>query len=183
VALCGADPELVMFDWNQPITTAQNGFPRDLPPQQGVNGDWTSPINYADGTLYLRAEIQSGGQPVPKPIMIGYCIWQDDLVGYSFGLEECVSLKGPLQGIPGESLTWEHKVNELNQISQNPLDWTRARHAYGVAIKNTAGIPVSGYGVWDWDGGTENEWYPLDMRITVVAVPYSQTFSGWSNYP
>ena len=40
--------ELVIFDWNKPVTTAQHGFPWDKPPKQ--NGNWVSPVNYAGGT-------------------------------------------------------------------------------------------------------------------------------------
>jgi hypothetical protein len=181
----GAAPELLMFDWNTVITQANHGFPRDLPPIAPANGDWTSPINYANGTLYLRAEIKSGGQPVPKTMFFNYCVWQRDLVtGNDFGLEICtlLSLGGPLQGIAGEVITWNQEISTMAQISQDPIDWTRSRHTYGVAIKNTAGEPVSDFNGWDWFGENPAEWYPLDMRFTVVVVPNGQTFSGWGNY-
>ena len=181
----GAAPELLMFDWNTVITQANRGFPRDLPPLASANGDWTSPINYADGTLYLRAEIKSGGQPVPQTMFFNYCVWQRDLVtGNNFGLEICTLLQlgGPLQGTAGEVITWNQKISNMAQISQDPIDWTRNRHTYGVAIKNTAGDPVSDFNGWNWFGEDPTEWYPLDMRFTVVVVPNGQTFSGWANY-
>jgi hypothetical protein len=113
-----------------------------------------------------------------------YCIWQKDLVtGNNFGLEECVHLSQSLVGNVGNELTWSENVNSMAQISDDPLDWTRARHAYGIAIKNTAGNPISDFVVgWDWFGEDPDEWYPLDVRFTVVVVPNGQTFSGWGNY-
>ena len=179
----GDAPELLMFDWNTVVTEANHGFPRDLPPMVSANGDWTSPVNYATGTFYLRAEIKSGGQPVPQTMRFNFCIWQKDLVtGNNFGLEECVHLSSSLVGNVGNELTWTGQVDSMAQISDDPLDWTRIRHAYGIAIKNTAKNPVSDYLGWDWFGEDPTEWYPLDVRFTVVVVPNGQTFSGWGNY-
>ncbi len=177
--------ELLMFDWNTVITSSNHGFPRDLPPKSSANGDWTSPINYAGGTLYLRAEIKSGGQPVSQTMQFNYCVWQKDLAtGENFGLEACtlLSLGGPLQGTAGEVITWSQKISNMTQVSNDPLEWSRGRHSYGVAIKNSAGNPVSDYKDWDWYGEDPAEWYPLDMRFTVVVVPNGQSFSGWNNY-
>jgi hypothetical protein len=179
----GDDPELLMFDWNTVITQADHGFPRDLPPIASANGDWTGPVNYADGTLYLRAEIKSGGQPVPKEMRFNYCVWQKDLItDNDFGLEACVKLSQILQGNSGEVITWNKQISNLTQVSQDPIDWARDRFTYGVAIKNTAKDPVSDYRGWNWNGEDPTEWYPLDMRFTVVVVPNGQTFSGWNNY-
>ena len=46
--------QLEVFDWNGNVTEANRGFPWNQPPKE--NGDWTSPVNYAEGTLYVRAE-------------------------------------------------------------------------------------------------------------------------------
>jgi hypothetical protein len=48
--------ELLVYDWNRPVTTSQSGFPR-TPPREAANGDWTAPVNFADGVLYFRVEI------------------------------------------------------------------------------------------------------------------------------
>ncbi len=175
--------ELLMFDWNTVITKRNHGFPRDKPPKQAANGNWKSPINYANGTLYLRAKITNGGQPISQTMRFNYCVWQKDLVsGNNFGLEACVHLSQPLQGNVGNTITWSQKISSMAQISSAPLDWTRARFAYGVAIKNTAQDPVSDYKNWNWNGENPDAWYPLYMRFTVVVVPNGQTFSGWGNY-
>jgi len=166
-----------MFDWNTVITTANHGFPRDLPPRGGSNGNWISPVNYAEGTLYLRAEIKSGGQPVAQTMFFNYCVWQDN-----FTLEICTHLKGPLQGSSGGMLSWSQKISGMAQVSSAPIDWTRPRQTYGVSIKNSAGDPISDYKDWNWFGENPASWYPLDMRFTVVVVPKGKSFSGWQNY-
>jgi hypothetical protein len=179
----GDEPELLMFDWNTVVQKSHRGFPKDYPPRVSANGDWTGLINYVDGTLYLRAKIKSGGQPVPKTMRLNFCAWQKDLVtGAGFGLEACVPLSQPLVGIAGNELTWSVKISDLVQISDDPLDWTRVRRAYGIAIKNTAGVPVTDFFDPNWSGENPDEWYPLDLRFTVVVVPNGQTFSGWNNY-
>jgi len=62
------------------------------------------------------------------------------------------------------------------------LDWTKPRDRNGVAIKNMAGKPVSNYSGWNWNGENPAQWYPMNMRFTVVIVRQGQTFSGWGNY-
>ena len=41
---------------------------------------------------------------------------------------------------------------------------------------------MSNYNGWNWNGEDPTEWYPLDMRYTVVVVAKGATFSGWGNY-
>ena len=61
--------ELLIFDWNKPVTTAQKGFPWDKPPKQ--NGNWVSPVNYAcllytshpaDSIIKLRQNLRAMGR-------------------------------------------------------------------------------------------------------------------------
>ena len=133
--------------------------------------------------MYLRAKIKSGGQPVPQTMRLNFCAWQRDIVNdHNFGLEECAPLSQPLVGIAGNELTWSLKISDLVQISDDPIDWTRIRRAYGLAIKNTAKDPVTDFFDPNWSGENPDEWYPLDMRFTVVVVPNGQIFSGWNNY-
>ena len=50
---------LLVFDWNKVITEADRGFPRNDPPMASANGNWFTPINYAEGTFHIRAQIRS----------------------------------------------------------------------------------------------------------------------------
>ena len=166
--------ELLVFDWNKPVTKRDHGFPRDYPPMASANGNWVSPVNYAQGRFYYRVQIRS--QPVAQRMKLQFCFWQDN-----YTLEEC----GPMANVYGSSgtqVTWSALVEDM-WVKHDPIDWTRPRQTNGVAIKNSAGLPVSDWNNWNWNGENPDLWYPLDMRFTVVVVAKGATFSGWGNYP
>ena len=171
----GTNPnELLIYELNRAVTRANSGFPRDQPPRAEANGDWTTPINFAQGTIYYRIHVRS--QPQPQDMRIQFCVWQDDLT-----LEGC----GPIarvSGTPGTVVTWSEPVQEMWRKNGVPLDWTRPRQRYGIAIKNRNGAPVSDIGNWNWSGEDPDAWYPLNMRMTIVVVAQGATFSGWENY-
>lgn len=168
-------PELLVYDWNRPVTIANRGFPWNQPPLASANGDWTTPINYAQGTFYIRTIIRS--QPVSQSMRLQFCIWQTNLT-----LETCTSTRS-VQGNPGVVVTSSQTISSMWKKNGVPINWDSPRQRYGVAIKNTASNPVSNFSGWNWFGENPNEWYPLDMRYTVVVVPQGGTFSGWQNYP
>ncbi len=170
----GGGPELLVFDWNQPVELWHHGFPWDNPPMPSANGNWTSPINYAAGTLYFRAEIFS--QPVAQNNMMQFCIWQ-----YNNVLENCSGL-ALVTGTPGNVVTWSQGVQDLWKKDDNLIDWVNPRDRYGAVIKNSAGLPVSDFLGWNWNGEDPYEWYPLNMRFTVIVVAPGRSFSGWDNY-
>lgn len=171
----GGKNEMVIYTWNGPVTEANRGFPWHQPPQE--NGNWVSPINYAQGTLYMRAQIRS--QPVPQDDMrLQFCFWQEKN-GNRFGLESCLTTKN----VPGRSGTvecWSSPMDKLWKKGNKSIEWNRARYRVAVPIKNGAGIPVSDFSGWNWNGENPKHWYPLDMKVTVVVVAKGATFSGWN---
>jgi hypothetical protein len=166
--------ELLVFNVNRLVTTDDRGFPRNDPPMPEANGNWYSPVNFAEGTFYYRVEIRN--QPRPQEMRLQFCIWQ-----YSFRLENCGSQQ-PVTGTAGTVVTWEQGVQDLWKKDGKLIDWKNPRQRYGVAIKNTQKKPVSNYNGWNWNGENPNHWYPLDMRFTVVVVAKGATFSGWATY-
>lgn len=165
--------EMLVYDWNQPVTIQDHGFPWDKPPL--ANGDWTQPTNYAQGTLYLRAQIRS--QPVPqKDMKLQFCIWQ-----YGSDLETCTA-PVTVPGTSGTVVTWSQAIDKMWKKDSLPLVWSEPRDRNGVSVKNAKGDPVSDYSGWNWAGEDPNDWYPLDMRFTVVVVEKGASFSGWDNY-
>jgi hypothetical protein len=165
---------LLVFDWNKAVTEADRGFPKNDPPLASANGNWFTPINYAEGTFHLRAQIRS--QPVAKDMRLQLCIWQ-----YQFALETCTKLVN-VRGTPGNVVTWSQVIPDMWKLNGKPIDWANPRQRYGIAIKNTKGQPVSNFQGWNWYGENPKQWYPLDMRFTVVVVPKGGTFSGWNNF-
>ncbi len=164
--------EMIVYDWNGLVTKAENGFPRHTPPT--ANGDWTSPTNFAQGTLYFRAEVRS--QPVAQEMRVQYCVWQD-----RNALENCADWT-TVFGNPGTVVTWSDKVTDMWMKDGNSIDWSRARYKDGLAIKNSQNKPVSTFQDWNWNGEDPDEWYPIDWRFLVVVVAKGETFSGWGNY-
>jgi hypothetical protein len=169
-------PNLLVFDWNTIVTKKDHrGFPWNQPPMASANGDWTAPINYAEGTLYMRAEVRS--QPVSQSMKLQFCIWQ-----YSLTLESCTPM-AQVQGTPGTVVTWSIPIANMPKKNGVPIDWKNPRQRYGIAIKNSAELPVSDLVTsWNWNGENPDEWYPLDLRFTVVVVPKNKTFIGWNNF-
>jgi len=167
--------ELVVFDWNKPVTTAQKGFPWDNPPMPSANGDWTQPVNFAEGTLYLRAEIFS--IPVPQDDMkLQLCFWQ-----YNNARENCTNSRN-VPGRAGTVAEWSVPVQDMWKKGGVTIDWVNPRDRNGFAIKNGQGLPVSNYSGWNWNGENPADWYPMNVRFTVVVVEKGATFSGWDNY-
>lgn len=162
--------ELLVFDWNRPVTKDHSGFAIDNPPL--ANGNWTTPINFAQGTLYFRAEIRS--QPKPQADMrLGFCFWQGEA-------ENCNGSKVP--GYEGTVVTWSVPVADLWKKNGLAVNWAGPRKRNGFAVRNKNNLPVSDNQGWNWNGENPNDWYPLDLRFTVVVVEKGAGFSGWDNY-
>jgi len=163
--------EMLVFDWNRPVTKAESGFAIDNPPL--ANGDWTKPINFAEGTLYFRAEIKENQPVVQNDMRLGFCFWQGDA-------ENCSGAKAP--GKKGTVVTWSRPVKDLFMVDGLPVNWSLPRARNGFAVRNGKNDPVSDKQGWNWSGENPDEWYPLDVRFTVVVVEKGAGFSGWENY-
>jgi hypothetical protein len=173
-AAVDAKNELLVIEINRKVTTKDRGFPRNDPPRKEANGNWRTPVNYAEGTMYYRVEIRK--QPQPQNMRLQFCIWQDN-----FRLESCGSQKS-VSGKSGTVVTWSQPVTSMWKKGGKSIDWSRPRQRYGIAIKNSKGKPISDYNGWRWNGANPSQWYPLDMRFTVVVVAKGAQFSGWQNY-
>ena len=166
--------ELLVFDWNKPITKQESGFGVDIPPL--ANGDWTTPVNFAEGTRYFRAEIRSQQEPQPE-MRLGFCFWQrNNKVDY----ENCNG--NPVPGYAGTVVTWSTPVKDLWKKDGRSIIWNQPRARNGFSVRNKKNDPVSGKQGWNWSGEDPDKWYPLDLRFTVVVVEKGAGFSGWDNY-
>ncbi len=166
--------ELLVFGVNRAVTRSDRGFPRDDPPMPAANGNWFAPVNFAEGTFYYRVQVRN--QPRPQNMKIQFCAWQDQFV-----LESCGSTAN-VSGNAGTVVTWSQPVDEIWKKDNIGIDWRRPRQRYGIAIKNSQGLPVSDFLGWNWFGENPDHWYPLDTCISVVVVAKGATFSGWQNY-
>lgn len=170
--------ELLVFDWNKPVVLADNGFPWDSPPMPSANGNWTTPTNFAGGSLHFRATVSS--MPTNKDMRFVFCFWQNI---DTFQYETCSDQKS--LSFTGQPVTvyWSNSDISMMWKQDNlSLDWTKPRTRNGAGILNNQGLPVSGY-FPDWNGENPNQWYPMQLRLTVVVVEKGKGFSGWENYP
>lgn len=174
-AQCG----IKAYEWDGPVTTAQRGFPWELPPRNNFN--WTTPVNYAEGTFHYRVIVRS--QPKEQQMRLQLCFWQpvSATATNKLGLEQCGNMASVL-GRAGTTVEWQTAVGGMWAKNGVPIDWTRARWRAGVAIKNSSGDPVSNFSTWNWNGEDPAEWYPLNWRFTAVVVPKGGTFCGWEYY-
>lgn len=166
----GDDDEMLIYDFNGLVTESYGGFVMNKPPLE--NGDWTKPVNFAEGTMYFRAEVR--GIPQNQPGMkLGWCFWQGQR-------ENC---KGnDVAGVPGTLVMWEADIKSMWKKNGLPIIWSEPRTKNGFAIRNSKNDPVSDKAGWNWNGENPDHWYPLDIRFTVVVVAKDGDFSGWDNY-
>lgn len=167
--------ELLVFDWNEPVTKRHHGFPWDNPPLDSANGNWTTPINFAEGTLHFRAEVKR--MPTNKTMFLQFCFWQ-----YQNTLENCSRMQALTYPGSPVVVTWEQDVAKLWKKGGRSIDWVHLRDRNGVSIKNRDRLPVSDYSEWNWNGENPDDWYPMELRFTVVVVEKGRAFSGWENY-
>ncbi len=171
------ETEMVIFTWDGNVNKSDHGFPRAQPPDE--NGNWVTPVNYAEGTLHIKTEIVS--QPVPQQDMrLQFCFWQEK-DGNRFGLETCMKTIN-VPGNPGVTKCWSETIEQMWKKNNQPLEWDRERYRVAVPIKNGAGLAVSDYNGWEWNGEDPDEWYPLNLKATVIVVAKDAEFSGWDNY-
>lgn len=166
--------ELLFFDWNKEVVKSDKGFPQDRPPLPSGNIDWTKPRNFAEGTIYMRAEIVR--MPKYHDMMLEFCFWQ-----YKTTLESCTT-RAKFTGSPGKVVEWSREVARMWKKNGNPIDWENPRDWNGFVIRNGSGKPVSSHLGWNWNGENPDEWYPAFIRFTAVVVEKGGHFDGWDYY-
>jgi hypothetical protein len=173
VTVGGLGQEMLVFEWDGPVTKKEDGgLAKYVPPT--VNGDWTVPPYFYEGEFHMYVKIRH--MPVAKEMNLQYCLWQKDLKGP----EQCTEL-GYLIGNDGATLTWSELVQTMWSKADRPkIDWAQDRYRDGIIIKTKGKLPV--LASHDWSGQIPDEWFPLDWHVMVVVVEKGKAFSGWDNY-
>ncbi|MFC1504372.1 FG-GAP-like repeat-containing protein, partial [Spirochaetota bacterium] len=172
------DNEMLVFDLNRVVTTADNGFASG----GYTTGNWVSPVNYIAGNTYFRFELRS--MPTPQEMKIQLGFWQD---GYTHETVAPQRLVNGGAAVPaGHVETWVEKpINQWWCVAAGCVDFTRDRTRSSLIIADENYCHVSTWltacGSY-WNGHNPGDWYPMDCRFTVVAVAPGHTFSGWENY-
>jgi hypothetical protein len=173
-AAAGAS-EILVFDWNKPVTKAEHGFPWDKPPKGVANSNWKLPPGYDKGVMHVRGVMINAREP-RKDMKIQFCIWQN-----RSKVENCTKTY-KLEDRTGAVVEFSVPVQNLWKKNGKIIDWASPRDRNGIAIKRLDGKPVSDYSGWNWNGENPADWYPMDARFTVVVTAPGATFSGWDNY-
>jgi len=169
--------EMLVFNWNKPVTKNYGGFAQYKPLSafpQLPNGNWLSPINWVNGTIYFRAKVFS--IPKNQPSMkLGFCFWQNNP---KYG-EEC-SKNTSVPGVPGTERQWSQTLRSFNKINGAAINWALPRWKEGFVIRGPKG-PVSPKAGMNWGGQNPNDWYPLNIHYTAVLV-INGGAPDWSKY-
>jgi len=175
--------ELLVIDWNPYVVTVDDhGFPSERNLMESANGDWTQPVDYARGTLYHRLELRS--MPVEKDMLWQCCFHQDGIT-----LENCGPMTDMIRGVTGPPpvvLEWTSVIEDMWMLDGVPIDWSRPRSMLFLVVRKGPDEYISDYPSLNdgvaWAGEDPDEWYPMEIRFTTVAVAAGGTFSGWAGY-
>ena len=162
-----------------PNSTDNNGF-YFFYYNPSMPADWTSPLDYVHGEVYTRYEIIS--QASSEPVGLQFGIWQKlpPETGTLYENMEAVrTLSGPGSFVTNNSSPADWwKYNGGVDFTKMNLVWHFGINPYKV-VPTTQQIRQENASVW-------NErfiyWFPMKVRVTVVAVAAGDEFSGWDAY-
>jgi hypothetical protein len=175
--------EMLIFDWNGTTPPGKNQVtectaianeyrcgPMWKPVRASFN--WNSPVNYAQGTLYIRAQIKSKSAS-HKSLKLIFNNWQYPVAGIVPGNgEEYLpnNLQGPYAITPGTTRTFSVPVASLvAHPTAGHINWAHKLTRRGVVFKGASGPATV-------------KPAPFNFRYTVVVVSKGGSFSGWSHY-
>jgi len=142
--------------------------------------NWTYPYDYQNGLFYYYFEIID--QPSSAPFQLNFCIWADRSEDHTYWQESCGYRSSVLAG-PGSNSQFSSPVLPA---WNGGIDWTDLSKLWRYGIP----LWVNGHNMGNGPYCTDNpeEWenyqlyFPLKLRVIVVAVASGYSFSGWSNY-
>ena len=149
--------------------------------------NWLTPDNYYSGQFYFRYEILS--QPTSRACQMQFVIWQD--WNYPTSWLEQASPLTTVYG-PGSIITTNSSPATWWQYNGQPLDFSRPADFYKFGVMVWSADPsgrIAQYladrpevDIYDEIWADRFDWFPLQVRFTIVAVSAGSTFSGWENY-
>jgi hypothetical protein len=183
VAGTSIGPEFVIINEtiDYPNSTDDNGF-YFFYYNSSMPTNWTSPYDYYNGQIYVRYEIISQATSTPAGIQFG--IWQKLPVetGHLYeSMGDILTLNGP-----GSVVTYNSSPNTYWALDGG-VDYTQMDKVWHFGI-NPWKIVSAGekYQIRQENASVWAErftyWFPMKVKVTVVAVASGYTFSGWGNY-
>jgi len=164
--------EFVLYQGEYQHTTSTKAF--SFPPIAYQPSNWTSPVNYADGTAYWR-----------------YVVYNMANTNYRINYQWCLFQVSPNHTCCNYTLFTGPGTYTGSQVlkqmwSNYSVNWSGSFDQFMLVVKDANGAPVDdryGFG-GGWIGSPNfSLYYPFTVHVTVVIVSQGASFSGWSNYP
>ncbi len=176
-------PEFVIINEtiDYPNTTDDNGF-YFFYYNSSMPANWrTATYDYYNGQVYTRYEIIS--QATSTPVGLQFGIWQKLPVGTGTlyeSMAEIKTLNGPGTAVTNNSSpsTW-WTYNGGVDYTQMDKVWHFGINPWKITTPDNLQIRQENASVW---AERYTYWYPMKVKVTVVAVASGHTFSGWANY-
>jgi len=171
-------PEMLIVDSVITTTVNDHGFVYfSVPTSRGKN--WMAPYDFFNGSFQCRYEILQ--YPSQKTFLMNLCIWSDVVGNWDNYRETC----SKQVSMPGEGVYTSQSSPSSWWILDAAVDFSRVNSFYSFGLV----LWCDNYeNLSDWTNGTEscwnqrNDFLPMTLRLTVVAVANGYTFSGWENY-
>ena len=163
---------------------AQSAFYMFMP-DASMPGNWLYPDDFYNGMIYTRYEIISVATNIPCGMQFGIFQWKDE--NHRICGELC------------EDVRWlENGTGSIAVNASSPSTWWQSYG--GVDFSKIGDMQSLCPTIWSKDplspvakpgqGGDDAgiawskrfNWFPITLRVTVVAVSAGSVFSGWDNY-
>jgi|GEM_PF-4826412 hypothetical protein len=185
ISQCARSGEFLIIDkaitWDE---NAQSAFYMFMP-DATMPSNWMYPDDYYNGMIYTRYEILEVATRIPCGMQFGIFQWKD--ANHTVCGELCENIRWLENGTgsvaengSSPSTWWESyggvdfsKISDLQSLS--PTIWSKDPRS-----------PIARPGQGGDDAGEawrlRYNWFPITVRVTVVAVSAGSAFSGWDYY-
>lgn len=177
--------EFLIVDKEVSWATNAPGAFHTLKPDSTMPRNWSSPDDYYHGQIHTRYEILSVASKTPCGMQFDLFQWKD--AEHKICGELCEDVRWLTNGVGSVAVnasspsTWWKafggvdfsKISDFQSMS--PTIWCNDP-------KSPIGKPKEGGDDAGVAWSKRFNWFPITLRVTLVAVSAGSTFSGWDNY-
>lgn len=143
----------------------------------GNPANWTSPVNYANGTLHQRLQVVT--KPSAATVMFALCMFQDEVISSRHACGQLSKLRFTATG----TFTSSQAMTTLFQYG-TAVDWTRRPNVIMLHITDANKVQPDSYPeyIGRWIGSPNwGLYYPMRVRYTAIVVPPGGGAPVWPN--
>ncbi len=136
-------------------------------------GDLVSPVNYADGTLYLEVTVQQ--KPGGEPVMVQLCLVPNDLITVGPACSEATRMR------VGGSNAVRTTQSMASLTGAGDVSWSGGLSQLLMVLRDGSGRPLDPRYATDEAGAPidVSDYYPMRLHVRAILVPAGGTFAGW----